>query len=826
MKTLLGAALGVVVVLAGGRVADRAAPARLTTPVFGPVFANRSADRSPALTAAELNGVVQRYCQVCHNDQLLTGNLSLQGLDVARPQERADVAERMIVKLRAGMMPPPGAPRPSADTLLELVETLERTLDRAAETSPNPGSRSFQRLNRVEYANSVRNLLGLEVDAAAFLPPDTKSANFDNIADVQLLSPTLMDGYLRAATAISRLAVGYQNTSSTEAQFLVPQWVSQDERVEGAPFGTRGGASVLHNFPADGEYVFRLSFHYEDVGSIYGSGQADLTSAEKLEQIEISIDGERKALLDVDRWMHMEDPTGVTIKSEPIFIRAGPHRATAAFIKRYEGPVADLISPFEWSIANTATSTDYGLQQMPHLRDMVIAGPQNATGISDNPVRRGVFTCRPTAASESEACAFSILSRLATQAFRRPVNETEMVDLMGFYRQGVGEGGFESGVRVGLEAILASPRFVFRFEEAPNARPGRAAALDGFALASRLSYFLWGSPPDAELVALARDGKLADPRVLEQQARRLLTDPRADALASRFLAQWLRLPDLAQINPDVRVFPDFDEQLRHAMRTETEVFFHELVKDDRSMLELFTADWSMMNERLARHYGVPGIAGDHYRRVPYPDDRRRGIFGQASVLTLTSLAGRTSPVLRGKWVMEVILGTPPPPPPPGVPDLEQTAGVQQGRVLTTRERMEAHRSAPVCNSCHRFMDPIGLSLDNFDVIGQWRIRENGAPLDTRGQLYDGTPVTSPADLQKALLARPVPIIRNFTKNLMTYALGRRVEYYDMPAIRRIARDAAANDYRMSSFILGVVQSDAFRMQMPAESTQTSSNDRQ
>jgi hypothetical protein len=820
MKTLLGGVLGFVLVLAGPL-----SEARVQPPAAPSSIALHSAP-APALTAAELTGVVQKYCQVCHNDQLLTGNMSVQGFDVARPQDKADLAERMVVKLRAGMMPPPGAPRPTADTLLELVEALERTLDRAAEANPNPGSRSFQRLNRVEYSNSIKNLLGLEMDAGAFLPPDTKSANFDNIADVQLLSPTLMDGYLRAATAISRLAVGYQNTSPSESQFLVPQWVSQDERVEGAPFGTRGGASVLHNFPADGEYVFRLSFHYEDVGSIYGSGQADLTSAEKNEQIEISVDGERLALLEVDRWMHMEDPTGVTIKSEPVFVRAGPHRATAAFIKRYEGPVADLISPFEWSIANTATSTDYGLQQMPHIRDMVIAGPYNATGISDNPVRRGVFSCRPTSATETLTCARSILSRLATQAFRRPVTEQEMVDLLGFYRQGAEEGGFEGGVRVGLEAILASPRFVFRFEEAAGARAGRSVALTDYALASRLSYFLWGAPPDAELMALAREGKLSDERVLEQQARRLLADPRAEALSSRFLSQWLRLPDLNQINPDVRVFPDFDEQLRHAMQMETEKFFFDLVQNDKSMLELFQADYTFMNERLARHYGVTGIAGEQFRRVQYPDERRRGIFGQASVLTLTSLAGRTSPVLRGKWVMEVILGTPPPPPPPGVPDLEQTAGVQQGRVLTTRERMEAHRTAPVCNSCHRFMDPIGLSLDNFDVIGQWRIKENGAPLDTRGQLYDGTPVASPMDLQRALLQRPVPIVRNFTKNLMTYALGRRVEYYDMPAIREIAAAAAANDHRMSSFILGVVKSDAFRMQMPGDVTQTSANDKQ
>jgi hypothetical protein len=489
---------------------------------------------------------------------------------------------------------------------------------------------------------------------------------------------------------------------------------------------------------------------------------------------------------------------------------------SAAFIKRYEGPLQDLISPHQWSIASTAIAGVYGIQAVPHLKDMVIVGPHRTTGVSDTPSRRKVFVCRPSDSADAPGCARDILSRLASQAFRRPVKPQEMEALMGFYAQGAEDGGFELGVRTGLEAILASPHFVFRMEQpAATARPGQRFAISDADLASRLSYFLWATPPDEELLDLARQGKLSDRKVMNAQVDRMLADPRSHALATRFASQWLRLQDLDKINPDVRSYPDFHQQLKDAMLRETQLFFHSLVQEDRPVLDLFRANYTFVNERLARHYGIRGISGEEFQRVEYPDDRRRGIFGHGSVLTLTSIAGRTSPVLRGKWVMEVILGTPPPPPPAGVPALEETAGAKGGRVLTTRERMELHRASPVCRSCHRFMDPIGLALDNFDVTGRWRIRENGAPLDTRGELYDGTPVENPAQLQAALLDRPVPILRNFTKNLMTYALGRRVEYYDMPAVRAIVHDAEQNGYRMSSFIHGVVNSEAFRMQQDA-----------
>ncbi len=784
----------------------------------------------PALTQAELTAVVQKYCQVCHNDQLLTGNMSLQGFDVANPMARPEIVEKMIQKLRVGMMPPPGAPRPGPDTLAALVESLELSMDKAAAASPNPGSRAFQRLNRSDYAASIRDVLGMEIDAGDYLPLDTKSANFDNIADVQLLSPTLMDAYMRAATMISRLAVGYQDAGPTETQYMVSRWASQWERVDNAPMGTRGGASVVHVFPADGEYVFKVQFHNETTGIIVGDGHNALHTADQPEQLEVSIDGERVALIEVDRWMNVEDltdgPNGVSRHTDRIFVRAGPHRLSAAFLQRWEGTHPDLITPLDWSIASTAIAGEYGLLFVPHLRDLVVSGPMTVTGISDTPTRRRIFTCRPLSQPEVAPCARQTLSGLASKAFRRPAREDEMQALMGFYDQGAKDGGFEAGVRIGLQAILSSPHFVFRVEEPrTGARSGESSTLNDFDLASRLSFFLWATPPDEELLSLARQGRLADVQVLESQARRLLADPRSEALGSRFASQWLRLQDLEGIHPDVRFYPDFHSQLKDALRHETEHFFNHLVRDDRPFAELFTANYTFLNERLAKHYGIDGVAGDEFRRVAYPDSRRQGLFGHGSVLTSTSVAGRTSPVLRGKWVMEVILGTPPPPPPPGIPALEETAGTLSGRVLTTRERMEQHRKAAVCNSCHRFMDPIGLALDNYDVTGKWRIRENGVALDTRGQLYDGTPVASPQDLNAAMLTRQVPIMRNFTKNMMTYATGRRVEYYDMPAVRRIVAQAEANGYKMTSFILGVVKSDAFRMQKAEMTTDASSAQR-
>ena len=753
------------------------------------------------------NELIQQYCLRCHNDELRRGDMSLQRFDAASPQASAELAEKIVVKLRAGMMPPPNARRPASATVLTLVETFESLLDAEDAANPNPGSRSFQRLNQAEYSLSVYDLLGLEINAANYLPLDTKSANFDNIADVQLLSPTLLDAYMNAAAEVSRLAVGDPNTTATSATYTNPGYTSQWERVEGAPFGTRGGISATHVFPADGDYEFRMAFEHTTTGGYFGG-------VTKGEQIEVSIDGARVALLDVDRWMSVADPNGVNMRTEAISVRSGPRRVTAAFIKQSEGPMEDLLSPHDWSLTDRQIGVSgYGVTSVAHLKDLVIAGPFRVTGVSGNAIRDRLFTCRPTRRDEESSCATEIISRLGTRAFRRSLTQGDLDALMQFYFAGAELGGFEQGVRAALEAILASPDFIFRFEEAPRSvTAGSVYRLSDEDLATRLSFFLWGLPPDDELLQLATAGNLSQADELESQVRRMLTDRRATALGTRFAAQWLRLDDVDKVHPDRLLYPDFHQQLADAMRRETELFFNGLVQNDRSVLDLFQADYSYLNERLARHYGIGGVSGDHFRQVAYPDDTRRGLLGHGSILTLTSHAGRTSPVLRGKWVMEVLLGTPPPPPPPGIPDFDETESMANGRPLTTRQRMEEHRSNPTCSSCHRFIDPIGLALDNYDVTGRWRIREHGSPLDTRGELYDGTPVNSPASLQAALLRRPALLVRNFTANLMAYALGRRIEYYDQPTVRRIARQAEAQGYRISAFILGVIQSDAFQMQ--------------
>jgi hypothetical protein len=825
MRMVIGSAavLGVLLVVAGsddgarwrhaglGIEANRA-DALGTGPLSPRLAAGSALHPSSDISDADLTAVVQRTCVACHNDAALTAGLTLQSFDVAEADELPEVTEKVIRKLRAGMMPPPGMPRPAGDTMQILVETLESVIDEAARRAPNAGDRPFQRLNRAEYEASVRALLGLEVNAGDYLPLDTKSENFDNIADVQVLSPTLLDAYLNAAAEISRLAVGDPNAAPSDRNYEISGYNSQWDRVEGAPYGTRGGMSVIHTFPADGEYVFRLAFDHTTTGGFQGRGT-------RFETVEISIDGEPVATVLVDQWMTVADVNGVNQETEPVFVKAGPHRLSAVFIQQFEGPIEDLTSPHDWSLADReiGANGNTGITQVPHLKDVTVKGPYRVTGVSDNPLRERIFSCRPSTEREARPCAEQIVRRLGPEAFRRSLSDDDVRGLMSFYDLGEAEGGFEIGVRTALQAILASPDFYFRFEPPEGRiRIGENYRIADHALASRLSFFLWGSPPDAELMSLADRGRLSDARTLEQQVRRMIEDPRSEALSTRFAAQWLRLQDLDKIHPDANLFPDFNQQLADAMRRETETFFYNLVREDRSLLDLYSANYTFVNEQLARHYGIPQVIGKEFQRVEYPDERRKGLLGHGSVLTLTSIAGRTSPVLRGKWVMEVLMGTPPPPPPPGVPDLEQTGASVEARILTTRERMEMHRASTQCRSCHQFMDPIGLALDNFDVTGKWRVRENGMPLDTRGEMYDGTPVQNLNDLQQALLKRPAPLVRTFTQNLLAYALGRRVEWYDQPTVRSIVNEAEENDYRMSSFILGVVQSDAFQMKRANE----------
>ncbi len=747
----------------------------------------------------ELNPVIGQYCVFCHNDELLRGNLSLETFNVAAADERAETAEKMIVKLRAGMMPPPEARRPSADILVKLAEALETVVDAAAAADPRPGARRFQRLNRAEYERVVRDLLALDVDASRWLPADTYLGNFDNMSAAQGLSTTLLEAYMRAAGEVSRLAVGNPEALSNTVKHTNPIEVSQHawDYIEGAPYGTRGGIVVTHDFPADGEYVFAVETQFG-----HGTG---------FEDSDRSVDGEGVARLGLEHGAG----SSVEIRTEPIFVRAGQHRVSAAFVRKIEGPYEDRLSPHAWSFVGGEDSqawANYGITALPHLSELLITGPQRAVGLSETASRDQIFTCRPAAPSDERPCAEAILSRLARRAYRRPVTAEDLAGPMSFYDRGADDEGFEVGVRTALQAILASPSFIFRLERQPaEVEPGASYRLSDVDLASRLSFFLWAMNPDDELLQLAADGRLSDPEILAQQVERMLEDPRSEALATRFASQWLRLQDTEDNQPEPYLYPDFTGQLGDDMVRETQLFFDHLIREDRSLLELFTADYTFLNERLARHYGIPGVSGDEFRRVHYPDDTRRGVLGHGSVLLLTSMSARTSPVLRGKWVMEVLMGTPPPPPPPNIPAFEETKSASEGRFLSTRERLEIHRANPTCRSCHRFMDPIGLALDSYDVTGRVRIRENGVALDTRGTFYDGTDVSTPSELIDVLMKRPVPLVRNFTDNLLAYALGRRVEYFDQPQIRAIVRAAEANGYRMSTFILGIVKSDPFQM---------------
>ena len=759
---------------------------------------------------ADSNETIEQYCTRCHSEQRQRGGLVLEGFDVENASEHADIAERMIKKLRAGMMPPSGARRPEEVVLSDLADELETRLDDAWEDDPEPGTRLFQRLNRAEYAAAVEHLLGIDVDVSSYLPLDTKSNNFDNIADVQMPSATVVEGYLRAAGQIARLALGDPEAEVGNTIYRMPRIAGQKDQVEGAPFGTRGGLSVVHNFPADGKYVFHIMPYNAVEGEVFGRTWGS-------EQIEISIDGERVALLEIDRWMHESEPSGLNIRTDSIQVSAGPHRVTAAFVKQFEGEVDDLIRPIEHTLADGQIGIGYGVTTQQHLQRMTVLGPFEVTGVSDTPTRRFVFSCRPTAPSEERTCAESIVERLAERAYRRDVDQNDIDGVMQFYDQGSETRGFEGGVRLALQAIMASPHFIFRMEEAPEGvEPGEVYEISDSDLASRLSFFLWGSPPDEELIRLAEEGDLSKDRELERQVRRMLADPRAEALASRFGAQWLRLQDLEKIRPDALSFPYYDQTLADAMHRETEMLFDHIRTADLPVAELLTADYTFVNERLARHYGIPGVLGTDFQMVHYPDETRRGILGHGSILTLTSHANRTSPVLRGKWVMEVLLGSPPPPPPPNVPALEEGEDAADGRFLSVRERMEIHRANPACASCHNVIDPIGLAFENFDVTGAWRNRDQGTPVDTEAELFDGSQVSGVGGLRDAIMSRPEVFYRIFTENMMAYALGRRVEYFDQPAIRQITRDAAKDDYRLSAFVLGVVNTPGFRSSRAAQ----------
>jgi hypothetical protein len=762
-----------------------------------------SAAFASAQTTASL---VNQYCSGCHNNQLKSGGMTLSQLDWAHPDKNAELAEKVIHKLRAGMMPPPGMPRPDAPTLKSLATSLETGVDQASAAHPNPGRPPLHRLNRTEYSNSIRDLLAVDVDAVSLLPADDMSHGFDNMADVLNMSPTLLEGYIRAAGRVSRQAVGDTEALPLTQTYAIPRVLNQTRHIEGTPFGTRGGISVMHDFPADGEYTFKLGFYYSPTGPLFGLNQG------KGQQIEVAVNGERVALLEISPSMRLANDG---IKTPAIKIKAGPQRISAAFLQKFDGPIEDEYRMVEQSLVDVSAGTVPGMTTLPHLHELSITGPTNVSGLSDTPSRRKIFICRPAVGGEEIPCAKKIVSALARQAFRKPPTDGDLEGLLSFYQAGRNNGNFESGIRTALQAILASPQFVFRFERVPdNAVPGKNYRISDLELASRLSYFLWSGAPDDQLITLANQGKLKDPVALQKQVRRMLADPRSQALATNFAGQWLHLQNLRDASPDLFLYPDFDKSLSDSMRRETELLFDSLMREDRSVLDLLTANYTFLNERLAKHYGIPNILGNRYRRVTLTDPNRFGLLGQGSILMLTSTATRTSPVQRGKWVMEVLLGTPPPPPPPNVPALKETADI--GKPVPVRERLEEHRRNPACAGCHQLMDPIGFALENFDAVGAWRTNDSGFRVDASGKMFDGARLDGPVSLRQAILNRTDAFIGTFTENLLSYGLGRVIDYHDMPFVRGIEREAARNNSRFSSFILGVVKSPSFQMRRVEE----------
>jgi mono/diheme cytochrome c family protein len=738
--------------------------------------------RAQSSTAASSSDrpLVDRYCAGCHNERGKAGSLVLNSLDASRPEDHAEVWEKVVRKVRAGMMPPSGAPRPDRAALDAFAETLERNLDRAASARPNPGAPALHRLNRTEYANAIRDLLAVEIDAATLLPADDSSEGFDNIASALGVSPALVERYAAAAAKISRLAVGSLHVSPSTTTYRVSSDFSQADHVDGLPLGTRGGMLFHHNFPVDAEYAFKVGVRGAAIGLALQSLQG--------EELEISVDGERARLV----------PAAPAIDLR-LTVKAGPHAVGVAFVRK-PPPGADEI----WQVY----ATNSGVQSV------ALTGPFAPSGSGDTPSRRRIFVCRPEAkgspASELDelACAERILSILSRRAYRQPVKDADVQTLLGFYRSGRAAGTFDTGIEQALARVLVDPRFTFRFEKDPTDVPaGRPYRLSDLELASRLSFFLWSSIPDDELLEVAAAGALHEPAALERETRRMLADPKAGSLVTNFGGQWLYLRELKNVKSDSR---EFSDNLRQAFRRETEMLLDSILREDRSIIDLLDADYTFVDETLARHYGIPNVRGSRFRRVTVPSDDRRGLLGQSSFLLVTSVSNRTSPVSRGKWVLENLLGVPAPLPPPNVPPLEEN-GTGNDAPVSVRARMEAHRKNPTCAACHKIMDPIGFSLENFDSIGRWRASDGGTPIDASGQLVDGTRLDGPSSLRRALLERWDVFVRTTTEKLLTYATGRPLTYADMPVVRQIARDARRDNNRLSSLILGVVKSEPFQM---------------
>jgi hypothetical protein len=755
---------------------------------------------------AQDRALLDKYCVTCHNQKMKTAGLSLETADFVRPSNSADVWEKVIRKVRAEMMPPVGAARPDKSSLDNLASYLETSIDKVASLNPNPGRTVLHRLNRAEYGNAIRDLFAISaLDVTSLLPADTEAYGFDNVADVLGTSPALMERYLSAAWKVSSMAVSDPRITPTIETFRVRYDLSQHDHIEGLPIGTRGGMLIKYDFPVDGEYVIRPKLWKTTVNQLGG--------LELAHDLEITFDGARVKLARVggpeDERNSYEFPSSTADEIEKRFetrlsVKAGPHAVGVAFLKKSSAPSVDLLQPYLRDRIDPISPAG-----IPELDRVTIEGPFNPKAGSESPSRRRIFVCHPAANSDPLPCAKTILSTVARRAYRRPLTDAETSRLVGFFQTGQKKNGnFDEGIESALAFMLVSPQFLFRFEyDPPNVAPGTTYRVSDLELASRLSFFLWSSIPDDQLLTLAIQGRLRNPAVLEQQVKRMLADERARALGANFAGQWLYLRNMQSVKPDDDAFPDFDDNLRQALKRETEMLFESIVLEDRTALDLLTANYTFVNERLAKHYGIPGIYGDQMRRITVKDDYRRGLLGQGSILTITSMANRTSPVNRGKYVLTNILGTPPPPPPPNVPTLNEAPE----KSLSMRERMAQHRSNTVCANCHKLMDPIGLALENFDGIGRWRDMDGEAAIDPADTLYNGIKVNGPASLREVILSHPDQFVRTMTEMLMTYGLGRGLEYYDMPTIRSVVKDAARSNYRFSSLVVGVVKSAPFQM---------------
>ena len=847
------------VALAGGGQLDALAAGSRTEAAAG---VRASQPREPAAAAASRRALLDRYCVTCHNQRLRTGGLALDALDVSRVGEAPDVWERVVLKLRGGMMPPAGRPRPDRQASEDFRAWLEAELDHAAASRLEPGRVPTHRLNRAEYANAVRDLLALEVDGAALLPADGTGHGFDNLAGTLALSPVLMERYLSAARRISRLAVGDPTIGPgfTSQTYGIPISMTQNDRMsEDLPFGSRAGLAVRHRFPLDGEYVITIRLKR----SVYEY----IVNLDEAHDLDLRLDGRRVARFTVggaapgrpapatfsgtfvaagDAEYPTQDWDDYRTGADAdlvvrVAVRAGARMVGVSFVGKsweQEGVLQPALR--EYGATVTETTDTSPRPEGPGVESVAIDGPYAASGSGETASRARIFVCRPgrdpgagpgggadvealtspagraasgrqNARLDEDGCARTILATLARRAYRRPVGDGDIEPLLDFYRTGRAAAGFETGIRMALERLLIDPEFLFRIErDSEEVPPGVPYLLNDLELASRLSFFLWSSIPDDELLDAAAQGRLSDPAERERQVRRMLADARARSLVDNFAGQWLSLRSVEGIAPDPNLFPAFDENLREAFRQETELFVESHLREDRSVVDLLRADYSFLNERLARHYGIPGVSGSHYRRVKLPDDRRGGLLGHGSILAATSYGNRTSPVLRAKWLLENVLGTPPAPPPPDIPPLP--AGGEAGEPRTVRERLAQHRRNAACAICHAPMDPLGFALENFDAVGAWRTRDAGLPIDASAVLADGTTrFDGPAGLRQVLLDRSEQFVETVTEKLVTYALGRGIEYYDRPVIRAITRAAAEDDYRWSSLILGIVESTPFRM---------------